>query len=137
MASAYYPTDLVHEAARIKQERVETDKIKARYETLDMLRQKDLTFGCLWWKTTRKPFQEEAEYFYAHGYWPHDDDPWRVYGYSHASQHRDRFDPDIRKAARIREMCEVSPPPKMICLDDEEVRFLRLSTPDALVEVKL
>lgn len=126
MATANYDPTVVAVYAQVRAEILEEEKAEAKRIAIAEYMLRDLTFGHLWWKTTRKPYREEAEFLYDKGYWPHDTDPWRGFNYPLRITHRETYDPSIRQARRIMEMCLVSPPPSHITLDDQEVRFLKL-----------
>jgi hypothetical protein len=128
MATANYEPTLVAIYAKLRAEILEEEKSEAKRVAISEYMLEDLTFGHLWWKTTRRAYREEAEFLYDKGYWPHDKDPYRVFSWPLRLTHQETFDPGIRQARRILEMCRVSPPPSHITLDDQEVRFLRLPT---------
>jgi hypothetical protein len=127
MASAQYKTPIVVEAAIARMVELQKAWDETRETFIQKYMLQDLTFGSLWWKTTRKAYREEAEHKYQKGYWPFDDDPWRGFNYPMQQTHREHYSSKIEKARRIMEMGEVTPAPSTITLSEDEVMFLRLA----------
>lgn len=125
MASAQYKTAIVVAAARARMVELQEAWDEARHKAIVEYMLEDLTFGSLWWKTTRKAYREEAEFLYQKGYWPHSTDGWPCW--PRELTHREHYSPKVEKARRIMEMGEVTPAPAVITLNEDEVMFLRLA----------
>ena len=127
MASAAYKTAVVVDAARRRELELKKAWDEAKESSIQNYMQTELTFGSLWWSSTRKAYREEAEFFYENGYWKHDTGPCRYWTYPRSESHRAHYGPSIKTAKRIAAMGDVVPAPSTITLSEDEVQFLRMT----------